>query len=779
MGKLIEQAIPTMFSGVSRQPDPVRFTGQVEDAENVSFSVETGGFSPRMPLRLIKKLSGMAPGVDRKIHVINRDVDEKYIVVMSNGSLRVFDRNGVEKTVNLPAGGTAWLSDSPDQFSILTAVDYTFIAKRSVTVQMDMVNLAPSAPSDAVIYVATNFFSGTDQFSVTINGTITSSVLATTYGSNWNQVSSSGIATQLASKLTTDLGAGWTINRSGSYVFVRKNDGAAFTIEQQSGNGDSGMKLYQSTASNVAEAPERGRHGMMLNIKGVTGEGFWIKFEANNTTLGYGAGVWRETMEPGKPYKLLPETMPWGLVRETDGTFTLKTLTWSDKTAGGEKEVPAPDFVKDKISDLVFSRNRLGIISGETCYFSAAGDYFNFWPETSTELVDSDPFGMTNTTNSISKFYYAVPFRRSIFVMADNAQFEIGGDMLSPASAVIDLATAYSASTLCRPVAVGDELYFPADSEGETAILSYVYNDRTVSETANDVTKHCRGFVPRPVIEMVGDPIGGQVLVLSAGARSDLYSHRFFYQENTRVQSAWSRFRFPGLVIRSMARLNNRAMILVEFRGAVWLAELLLNDEKLDNYDWVPRLDYHQFLTGTYNPTTDQTTWELGFAPQSPVAITSNLFPSGKRMLSVKLTVSGTTVSAKGDWTTAPMMIGEVFGSFVQLSRQFLRDEKGTAIVNGRLQLRVMTLRFTDSGFFRVSVTPFGRDEKTWTYTGRQLGNISNVIQSFPIGTGKFRFWINSNSESTGIKIWSDTFLPYTITSAAWIGFFNEVSRQG
>jgi len=778
MGKPIEQAIPTIFSGVSRQPDSVRFPGQVQDAENVSFSVETGGFSPRMPLKLISKISGMAPGAARRLHIVNRDVTEKYAIVLSYGSLRVFDQNGSEKVVNTTPEGVAWLSEDPSKFSILTAVDYTFIAKSTVTVLMDQVNLAPAAPSDAVIYVATNFFSGTDSFSVTINGT-TSSVNAATYGSNWNQASSSGIATQLANKLTSDLGTGWTINRSGSYIFVRKNDGAAFTIEQQSGNGDSGIKLYQSTASNVAEAPERGRHGMMLNIKGVTGEGFWIKFEANNTTLGYGEGVWRETMEPGKPYKLLPETLPWGLVREADGSFTLKKLTWNDKTAGGEKEVPAPDFVGDKISDMVFSRNRLGIVSGETCYFSAAGDYFNFWPETSTELVDSDPFGMTNTTNSVSRFYYAVPFRRSIFVMADNAQFEIGGDMLTPAQAVIDLATAYSASTVCRPVAVGDELYFPADSEGETALLSYVYNDRTVSETANDVTKHARGFVPKPVVEMVGDPIGGQVLALSAGARTDLYCHRFFYQGNERVQSAWSRFRFPSLNILSIARLNNRVMLLVEFRGAVWLASMLLNDERLEGYSWVPRLDYHQTLTGTYSPTTDRTSWSLGFAPQNPIAVTSDLFPEGKRMLSVPLTVSGTTVSAKGDWTAAPMMIGEGFSSFVLFSKQFLRNDQGTAIVNGRLQLRHMTLRYTDAGFFNVTVTPYGRDPKTWTFTGRRVGDFLNRIQSYPITSGKFRFWINSNSETTEIKVWSDSFLPYTITSAAWIGFFNEVSRQG
>ena len=56
------------------------------------------------------------------------------------------------------------------------------------------------------------------------------------------------------------------------------------------------------------------------------------------------------------------------------------------------------------------------------------------------------------------------------------------------------------------------------------------------------------------------------------------------------------------------------------------------------DYDWVPRLDAHQFLTGTYNPESGLTTWDLGYYPSDPVAITSNLFPDGQRMLSLQLT---------------------------------------------------------------------------------------------------------------------------------------------
>ena len=47
MGKLVEQTLRTMYQGVSRQPSTVRLPGQVEEAENVLFSVVSGGFSKR------------------------------------------------------------------------------------------------------------------------------------------------------------------------------------------------------------------------------------------------------------------------------------------------------------------------------------------------------------------------------------------------------------------------------------------------------------------------------------------------------------------------------------------------------------------------------------------------------------------------------------------------------------------------------------------------------------------------------------------------------------
>lgn len=770
MGKLQEQTIPTLFNGVSTQPHSVRFPGQVDDAENVTFSVETGGFAKRLGTRLMKRL-GLPTDRKYKLHIINRDASEKYYVILFPGGIKVFDRSYNEKTVNLTAGASTFLNGDPENFSLLTSVDYTFIANRSITVRMDEVNVAPQPMSCAVIYVRLGFQGGAgDVFNITVNGTTAANYVA---GSDQD---ASEVTTALMSRLVTNLGtANWAISKSGSYLFLTRKDGAAFTITQTSPSGDTGMKIAKDQIGAIADAPAKAVQNMMLQVKGATGDGYWVKFGADDNISG--DGWWRETVAPGDPVKFIPETMPWGLIREADGTFTLKVLEWGEKVAGSDDSVPSPDFVNDTISDLVSARSRFGIVSGETTFFSATGDMFNFWPESSTEILDSDPFGVTSMTNSVSRFFYAVPFRRSVFIMADNAQFEISGDTFTPSTAAIDLATSYTASIRCRPVAVGDELYFPAEVGSVSTLLSYVYDERSVSETANDVTKHVRGFIPSPVIELEGDSVNSQVFALSERTQDKLYVHTFFYQGAERAQSSWGRYAFRDYEILSMGVLEGVLVLLVKWQNDIWLMELPTEEDDYGDFDWVPRTDNQVRRTGVY--ADGYTTWDLGYVPTDPVAITSNLFPEGQRMLSLKLEIVGTTVRAAGDWSASSVLIGDNFESFVILSKQFLRDANGTAIVNGRLQLRNMTLRYSDTGYFKVEVTPEARPTNQWIYSGRILGSDTNRIQKFAISSGKFRFGVNSNGETVAIRVSSDKFMPFVITSAAWVGFFNETSRQG
>ena len=136
------------------------------------------------------------------------------------------------------------------------------------------------------------------------------------------------------------------------------------------------------------------------------------------------------------------------------------------------------------------------------------------------------------------------------------------------------------------------------------------------------------------------------------------------------------------------------------------------------------------------------------------------------------------TMTAAGDHGTNPCWVGHPFSSEYTFSEQFQRrpatDPSKTpgAILVGRLQLRRWNVRYVDSGYFRVEVTPAGRDTHIKVFAGKVLG--SNVtLGSININTGTFTFDAFARSSDVTIKLVNDTWLASTFLSAEWTGTFS------
>jgi hypothetical protein len=769
MGRLVEGQIKTLFHGVSRQPDSMRLPGQVEDASNVDFTVESGGFRSRFGTELVAKLTVSSPSADVAVHSINRDVEERYTLVMpGDGTLEVFDTlTGTERTVNPFSMDVAeYITAMPEDLAFVTVADYTFVLNRSKVAAMGSVT-APAPIPMAVVEVD---YVRDGSFTITLNGTLT----ATTSGSN--TMSHETLATALRAALVTAAGAGWSITGDNRFIFIRRDDAADFTVNVTDPLGR-GLFLTKDKIKDTTKLPARAPDGMTVKIEGEFDSGYYLRFDQDaGTTL----GTWKETVKPGDIVAFNAATMPHQLVRESDGSFTLSEIQWDNKKVGDTTTVPDPEFIGQKINDLTFWRNRLVILSEETTSFSQAGDYFNFWPDKSTEVLDSDPFSLTATTNKVSILRYAVPFRKTLFTTADAAQFEISAQIVTPKQTVMDLSTEYDVSRRCRPIANGDSLFFAAESGDEAALLEYSYDDTSLTNVAADVTKHCKGFVPSPLLELDGDSVTGTVFARSGATPDSLYVYRYYFNGTEKAQSAWSRYRFNGAVVKASATLGSYLYIVIKRGDGLYLERMPLAVSGYQKYRWVPCLDRQQRRsTGTYNSGTNRTTWTLTETYPGILAITSEDFGTAA-MRDLTLTVdSPTTVSAPGNWATGEVMFGVPFESSVTFSKQYLRDAQGAATITGRLQLRYWTLAYQDTGYFKIEVTPEEREPRVYTFTSRRIGSALNEIGSNNIRSGRFRFPVWTRGDTATVRLINDSFLPMTITSAEWTGFFNEVARQG
>lgn len=129
---VIHETIPQFFNGVSQQAPNLRRESQVETQLNCMSSI-TEGVLPRPPSEHLAQISATTVG-NAFVHTINRDTDTRFVVLIKNGSIEVYDLDGVAQTVTYPAGtGYLTAADAKNNFEAYTVKDYTFILNKTVT----------------------------------------------------------------------------------------------------------------------------------------------------------------------------------------------------------------------------------------------------------------------------------------------------------------------------------------------------------------------------------------------------------------------------------------------------------------------------------------------------------------------------------------------------------------------------------------------------------------------------------------------------------------------
>ena len=141
---------------------------------------------------------------------------------------------------------------------------------------------------------------------------------------------------------------------------------------------------------------------------------------------------------------------------------------------------------------------------------------------------------------------------------------------------------------------------------------------------------------------------------------------------------------------------------------------------------------------------------------------------------------STSTITATGDFRNSKFIIGEPFLMHYRFSQQRLTEGVGqrSELVSGRLQLHHFYIKFEDTGFFKVEVTPENRDTSTHKFTGRLLGAASAAIGQINLETGTFRVPIMSRADRVDIDVKNDTFLPTQLSSAEYEAMFYMRSRR-
>jgi hypothetical protein len=806
--------VPNLVNGVSQQPPALRLATQADKQVNC-YSTVVKGLTNRPPIEHIARI---ADAIDENafVHIINRDTDERYTAVATSTDLKVYDFAGNEKTVTFPNGKGYLSTSSPvERLAALTVADYTFFINKDKLVGK-LPDLSPNYGSQGLVVVRAGNYGRT--YRIFINGVLyvslktpdgsaaahTSDIDTTTMADIMVKVLTGAAYTAGASAVSgTALGAGWTVDRNNSTIYIKKNDGTAFTMKVEDGQNGNAMYVVKDTTAQFEDLPLFGYQNFHVKIQGRSADGagdYYALCMSNQQN------VWKESVAEGVQIGLDPLTMPFALVRNADGTFTFKANTWNTRLVGDDDSNPYASFVGRSINDIYFHKNRLGFLADENCIMSCGGDYFKFWRTTVLSLLDDDPIDIAASHDKVSILRSAIPYQENLLLFSDQTQFRLeGGDILTPQTASLPATTEFQSSTKAKPVGAGTSVFFAVEKNSYSALQEYFVDSDTRTNDARDVTAHVPEYVPAGIFKMAATSNESVLVCLSSKDQDSLYIYKYLYDDagNSKLQSSWSRWDFPNLDrIHSFEFIQSDLYLVVSRPSGVFLEKLTFEQGVIgdDNLGFRVHLDQkirsdNPHVTVSYDPVTEQTTYTFPFnwksLPKAVVSIPVNFEPGYDVdvVTADPSNYNSNKVVLQGNYTSEGMIFGTPYLCEYDLSTFQIRQEAvggGISVVaEGRLQIQRVTFQYANTGYFEVFVKPTGRmpwiyNPKSYMYgfNGRNLGEEENLISAPAIDTGEYQIPIFSRNDRVTIQIRSDSYLPFCILSAEWVGIHVMKSRR-
>lgn len=784
---LVSRTIPNLVQGVSQQPEVLRLNSQAGEQIN-GFSSVVEGLKKRPPTEYVAKLSGSSFG-NAFIHTINRDLNERYIVVITNGSIAVYDINGVSKTVVNQTNATNYLSSTnpKEDFVCMTVADFTFILNKNTTTAMS--STTSSSKVEQAVYSVLQGVNST-KYSITID--------STTYSFTSSNTNSEDIRNGLKSAIGSP--SGITVTNIGNSSFSIVKSSGTLTVTASDGYGNDASQVVKDKVQNFSDLPVPAINNQVVQVTGDADSGFddyYVKFiEADN--------LWQETVAPDTKIRLDETTMPHILIRTADGNFrftqvdgsayTISSTTynvplWGERICGDVDSVPDPTFVGRKLNDIFFHRNRLGFLSDENVIMSRSGEFYEFFPETITQVLDTSPIDVASTHTKVSILRHAISFDEELLLFSDQTQFILkGGATLTSENISINVATEFETDKTIKPVGAGSNVYFGFNKGAFTGIREFFIASDTDTKQADDITANVPKYIPTNVFKLSSATNENILVALSSDEDNALYVYQYYVSQNRRLQSAWSKFTFGTTstdTILNVEFIENELFLINERSDGVYLEKMNVSPALVDTGEtYLTHLDRklnNTQITENYNSGTNQTTITLPYTITRPMKVVGRSGASNKAGQEIAtVSQSGTSIVVSGDITAQNYFIGEQYEFLFQFSQQFIQvaDTQGSriSVKEGRLQIRNWSVSFNDTGFFTTEVQPVGRDVSTTTFTGTITG--TGLLGTVNLEDGDYQFAVQSENDKLTVKIKNDSHLPSNFINASWQGYYVTASSR-
>lgn len=730
---LVSRQIPALFGGVSQQPQTLRQPSQAATQLNC-YGTVADGLKKRPSFNHIAKVTS-ADISTAYVHTINRDVAERYVVVVTDGDLKVYDAiDGSEQTVNFPIGKAYLdvLGNANATFSIVSIADYSFVVNKEKAI-----GTRTSATTTPVAY--NNWYhptiwgaqTNTRYYNPNGIGALTGSV---------NTFSDLPKASDLTPPSNGDLYkvVGYDENNFGGY-YVRRVGG----VWEETYGPNANTALDELT---MPHALVRETNGTFTFTAFAWADRQFGDAETNAGPTFIGRKINDVFYWKNRLGFLTDENVVFSGAGDF-GNFWRNTLT---------------TLLDSDVVDVAVSTTKVSLLEFAV---PANGGLMLFADQTQFSLNVADL--LTPTSVSIDE---VTSYEMDRGVRPVN----IGSDVY--------FVTRSGRYSKVREYFLGEQA-LATDASDITAHVPR-YLPKGIIKLAGNGNED--------VLFAVSGEAGEQnkVYVYKFYWSGDKKIQSSWSVWETDVNDTFlSISTIEDKLYALIKRTDGTYLEVCDLDDAATAVDLEF-DVLLDRRYEVQPADI------AYSAGLDETTITLPYDTTALASAnmrivlsagTGNKGRLAQGTITYPIAVGNDEITISGDLTGTAPVVGLQYPSLYKFSEQFMYDGNGNAKTTGRLQLRTFSVYYQDTGFFQVGVAPYGEaynytvedivPSELDSFTGRTLGEAHLTLGEANFDSGVYTFYVEGNSRDASVYLSNPSHLQAKFSSCEWEGLWFNRAR--
>ena len=570
---------------------------------------------------------------------------------------------------------------------------------------------------------------------------------------------------------------------NGIYIYTT-NDADDFNVEVVDQDL---MRVVQRQINDVQNLPIQCVHNMIVKISNTRmsdEDDYYVKFNGENDKDG--AGSWIECAAPGIVKGFDATTMPHILQRQASGNFLLKKYSWKDREIGDDITNPKPTFIGKTINKVLFFRNRLAFLSGESVITSRPGSIAepNFWSNTALTVSASDPIDISCSSNYPSDLFDAIEITSGLLCFSSNAQFLLASDdtILNPDTAKLRAVAWYNYDTVTPPISLGQTVGFIDNSNKYSRFMEIANIAREGEPMVQDTSKVVPSLLPKN-LDLFTNSKENNLVFFGKTDSNTVIGYRYVRTGEKQIQTSWFKWKFNN-PLKYHFCINDQYFFL-DTDNFLQQVNLVQEDADpaitQDDTNYKIHLDnYTNVSSGVFDPITNITTFtnqsdwidEVTSTDNKLVLVDVDTNTARVGRYAECTVINSDDFTVPGDWSSATLNIGYLYDYQVDFPRFYLQKSEGDTVqsdVNSKLTVHRMKLNFGKIGLYRTTLTRVGKADYTEVYESTDLDEydasdapyLAEKIKDVPI------YERNSNVDVT---LKSTHPAPATLRSMSWEG---------